>query len=352
MKKIIHMIPKDGLGGVEQAARSLNPDKALDIETVFVCGKTLSDREHIKVIDENIGLDSFCFYFRAFQYLVKNKPEFLICSLWRVSFVGVFYYLYTMLFYREKVRLVVFIHANKYAHLIDKLITKTAISLAAEVWCDSEASREAIFSNSNKNKKIKIISFFVKNIDQKIIPSHIRNNNFVFWGRIAKQKRLDRAVKLFDEVLKESSESLFYIYGPDSGDLNNIKELVKRLGLTEKVKFMGPKKPNHYPEELRSARFFINTSTHEGMAIAVVEAMQLGLIPVVTPVGEVGNYCIDGFNSIYYNESSKNKIIETLNSSELCDSLSSNSVKYWLDHSDYTESFNQNCLRLVSGVGK
>ena len=346
------MIPKDGLGGVEQAARSLNPDSHLDIETVFVCGETLSDKKHIKVVSEDIGLNSLAFYFRAFKYLVNTKPDLLICSLWRVSFVGVFYYLYTMLFYREKVRLVVFIHSNKFAHYFDKFITKIAVSLAGEVWCDSEASRNAILSISSNSGKFKVISFFVKNEGQKITSVHDRKNNFVFWGRIAKAKRLDRAIRLFNEVLKESGESLFYIYGPDSGELGNVQKLVNELNLTDKVIFMGSKKPNHYPEELRNAKFFINTSTHEGMAIAVVEAMQLGLIPVVTPVGEVGNYCIDGFNSIYYNESSKNKIIETLNNSELCDSLSSNAIKYWLDHSDYTESFNQNCLRLVSGVGK
>lgn len=342
------MIPKDGLGGVEQAARSLNPDKALEIETVFVCGKTLSDREHIKVIDENIGLNSFCFYFRALQYLIKNKPDLLICSLWRVSFVGVFYYLYTMLFYREKVNLVIFIHANKYAHLIDKLVTKTAVFLATEVWCDSEASRKAIFPKNRGGRKVKIISFFIKNEGQNIVPYYDRENNFVFWGRIAKQKRLDRAIRLFNEVLKESAESFFYIYGPDSGDLGNVHELVDELNLKDKVMFMGPKKPNHYPELLRNAKFFINTSTHEGMAIAVVEAMQLGLIPVVTPVGEVGNYCTDGVNSIYYNECSKSKIIEILNDNELCESLSRNAVKFWLDHPSYTESFNENCLRLIS----
>ena len=32
--------------------------------------------------------------------------------------------------------------------------------------------------------------------------------------------------------------------------------------------------------------------------MAVVEAMQLGLVPVVTPVGEMGRYCRDGENAI------------------------------------------------------
>ena len=38
MKKIIHLIPQDGLGGVEQAARSLETDNIneFDIKVAFI----------------------------------------------------------------------------------------------------------------------------------------------------------------------------------------------------------------------------------------------------------------------------------------------------------------------------
>ena len=48
-KKVIHLIPQDGLGGVEQAARSLIPYPNLDIDIAFLCGKTLSKKDFIKV---------------------------------------------------------------------------------------------------------------------------------------------------------------------------------------------------------------------------------------------------------------------------------------------------------------
>jgi glycosyltransferase involved in cell wall biosynthesis len=44
--------------------------------------------------------------------------------------------------------------------------------------------------------------------------------------------------------------------------------------------------------------FYLQTSLQEGMAMSVVEAMQLGLVPVVTPVGQIATYCRDGENSI------------------------------------------------------
>ena len=111
---------------------------------------------------------------------------------------------------------------------------------------------------------------------------------------------------------------------------------------------MGEKAPNHYPEEALNSKFFINTSSHEGMAIAVTEAMQLGLVPIVTPVGEIANYCIDGLNSIYYQDSAYEKVLNAINDQTVYDSLSSNARTYWNQKVDYSMDFNQNCQRILS----
>lgn len=341
------MIPRDGLGGVEQAARSLAPNADLDIETVFVCGKSLSDKKHIKVIDEETGLNSFKFYYSGFKYLLNKKPDLLVCSLWRVSLIGVLYSLFTRFFGKKKVKLVIFIHANKFAHIFDKLITKSAVFLSDEVWCDSHASKVSIFPSLNASNKVKVISFFVSIDNDKFIPSTEKINDFVFWGRIAKQKRLDRAIVLFKEIYDRNPESLFYIYGPDCGDLENLKNLVEKLSLSGSVIFKGKKEPGFYPEEALKSKFFINTSSHEGMAIAVVEAMQLGLVPIVTPVGEIANYCNDGINSIYYNEQASGKVFELICNETLYKKMSNESCSYWKERLDYSTDFNNNCLRFL-----
>jgi len=345
--KVIHLIPSDGLGGVEHAARSLKPDVNLDIEVAFICGETLTDKLHIKTIDKNSKLNSLRFYKSGFKHLLNQKPDLLICSLWRTSIIGIAYYLYRRSITEKKLKLVVFIHADKFAHIVDKIITKTIIRLSDEVWCDSDASKVGIFQNNSKDSKLRTISFFIGTLNKKTNDKK-KNNNFVFWGRIAKQKRLDRAINLFKEINKDFPKSLFYIYGPDRGELNGLKELVQKLNLSEKVLFMGEKEPNHYPEEALNSKFFINTSSHEGMAIAVTEAMQLGLVPIVTPVGEIANYCIDGINSIYYNDSAHSNIMRSINDESVYDNLNSNAAEYWDHEVDYSTDFNQNCLRLVS----
>lgn len=346
--KVVHLIPIDGLGGVEQAARSLDPTDKLNIEVAFISGKSLSDKPHIKIIDENSKLNSFKFYKSGFKYLLNQKPDLLICSLWRTSIIGIAYYLYRRSLSEKKLKLVVFIHANKFAHVADKIITKTIIRLSDEVWCDSHASKVGIFKRNSKDSKLKNISFFVRTLDKNLnLNNQQRSNNFVFWGRIAKQKRLDKAINLFKKINEDLPKSLFYIYGPDRGELSSLKELVKKLNLTDKVLFMGEKEPNYYPEEALNSKFFVNTSSHEGMAIAVTEAMQLGLVPIVTPVGEIANYCIDGVNSIYYDKSTHLNVMNSIDNELVYKELSSNTAEYWQHRIDYSTDFNQNCIRVL-----
>ena len=334
--KVVHLIPNDGLGGVEQAARSLDPTDKLNTEVAFINGKPLNIKPHIKIIDEDSKLNSFRFYKSGFKHLVKQKPDLLICSLWRTSIIGIAYYLYRRTVRDKELKLVVFIHADKFAHIVDKIITKTIISISDEVWCDSYASKLGIFKENSENSKLKVISFFIRTLSDSLNSNSVnKSNNFVFWGRIAKQKRLDKAIKLFKKISIDLPTSLFYIYGPDRGELDSLKELVKKLELSEKVLFMGDKEPNHYPEEAVNSKFFINTSSHEGMAIAVTEAMQLGLVPVVTTVGEIANYCIDGINSIHYNDSSYLRIIDSINNPLIYEELSNNASQYWKNNIDY-----------------
>lgn len=345
--KVIHIIPKDGLGGVEQAARSLEfkENKNLDIEVTFLSGKSLSDKEYIKDFPGIKKLNSFSFYSNGLKYLLKNNPDILISSLWRSTIISIPYVLYKRITRKDNFKFVIFIHANKFAHIVDKIITSTAIKLADEVWCDSLASQTGISDAVKHPNKLKVISFLV-NTNHTSTKQNTKKDNFVFWGRLAKQKRVDKAIRLFEQVQRKTPQSLFYIYGPDCGELENLTNLVNELQLQDSIIFMGPKKPNHYPEEVVTAKFFVNTSSHEGMAIAVTEAMQLGLVPIVTDVGEVANYCEDGKNSIYYNNNVLERVLDVINNDTEYKTLSSNALNYWNSKKSYSQDFIDNCLRL------
>lgn len=352
--KIIHLIPEDALGGVEQAARSLQPSKELDIEVAFLRGTPFSNDDIFKEVSgPNVKLNSLQFYINGFNYLLQKKPEVIISSLWRSSIISLTYVLYRKIILRENIKFIIFLHANEFAHVVDRLVTSISFYLSDEIWCDSLATKNNLLKKERFINKSKVISFFTKVKHNH--PKNIeRTNNFVFWGRLAKQKRVDKAIKLFYRINKKAPDSLFYIYGPDRGELKDLKKLVEKLNLADKILFMGDKSPDDYPEEALSSKFFINTSTHEGMAIAITEAMQIGLVPIVTPVGEIANYCKDSYNSIYYDEeeSTAGKVLELLSDLKLYSELSKNAISFWASKLDYSTDFKQNCSRVIMDISK
>lgn len=348
-KKVIHLIPIDGLGGVEQAARSINPSLELDINIAFICGSSLRKESIFKEVSgPKVSLNSPMFYINGFKYLLKEQPDLLMSSLWRSSIISIAYNIYSKTLTKKNSKFVLFLHANKFGHILDKIFTIIAMHLADEIWCDSKATQLAMLKQKKLLKKSKVISFLV-NTDIELFPKESKEDNFVFWGRLAKAKRIDKAIKLFSKVHLSKPNSMFYIYGPDRGELRKLKTLVKDLKLENHVLFMGEKEPGQYPVQATSSRFFINTSSHEGMAIAVTEAMQLGLIPIVTPVGEVADYCKDNQNSIYFKdeETTAKRIIQVLSDQHLQKSLSQNAIAYWNNKLNYSQDFVENCLRVL-----
>ena len=91
--------------------------------------------------------------------------------------------------------------------------------------------------------------------------------------------------------------------------------------------------------------FFIQLSHHEGMAMSVVEAMQFGLVPIVTNVGEIERYCIDYKNSIIYEGLQKtfNKVFELKKSEIDFQEISNNAINTWKNKKLYKEDILNNC---------
>jgi glycosyltransferase involved in cell wall biosynthesis len=84
------------------------------------------------------------------------------------------------------------------------------------------------------------------------------------------------------------------------------------------------------------------------MAMSVVEAMQLGLVPVVTPVGEIPRYCLNGLNSIIVSDDERavEDVLLALNKAETFQSLRRNAIATWDEIPVYKDSVIEACLAL------
>lgn len=326
---IIHLIPRDGIGGVETAARSMaTTDKLIcDFTLILIAGsKVATDCSRIiESVFRSVN-NPFAHYV-ALRKILRSKPDILICSLWRSMFVGLL-----VKIFRPQTRVVCFLHLASTVHFFDFVLNSLMMRYADAVWADSEATLIARYSN-NKNKPTEVISFVLSD-SPAVSCSNLFAPRFVFWGRLHHQKGIDRAIEFIAEVVKSVSQTQFEIWGPDDGERAKLLAQVRERGLTDHVHFMGPADPSQLQEIASGHAFYLQLSRSEGMAISVVEAMQLGLVPIVTPVGEIAKYCCSGKNSIIFEDPNNptsivNALLELLHNESEYRKLQSAAQKYW-----------------------
>jgi len=284
VRKVIHLIPYDGIGGVEIAAKSMlrviAEDLDFQVETIF---------PPVAASNQWVMLKPFWFL-RIVLSLMRRKPDVLIVSLWRAYAVGVL-----LKILRPRLRLVLFLHFPKDVHGLDRFFSRLAAHLSCNIWADSNETLARRLPNLY-SYKYKVISFVTSRIAELSVKP-VRPV-FIFWGRIHAQKGLQRALQIFAGVHSQIPQARFYLIGPDRGELENLRKLAGTLELKDALHFLAPMNFVEIQQRAAEASFYLQTSELEGMAMSVVEAMQLGLVPVVTPVGEIAHYAEHNKNAI------------------------------------------------------
>lgn len=289
MRKVVHLIPYDGLGGVEEAARSLlgEPVSDVDFQIEYLFPKVSSRTDRAKT-------------FNVFQMLsvsialVRTPPDILILSLWRSVAAGL-----VVKLFRPRTRLVLFLHNSRDAHFADRAMTRAGARFASAIWADSAATLERRLPKPY-SAPTKVVSFVLRKIDAACVPNPDGKPTpvFAYWGRFSEQKNIPRALRLFSEFLKHFPLAHFHLIGATAKEKEPWRDRVRAAGLEQNVTVHEAMSFEDITVIAAEASFYLQTSNYEGMAMSVVEAMQLGLVPMVTPVGQIGHYCRDGENAV------------------------------------------------------
>lgn len=292
---IIHVVPVDGIGGVEAAARSMAERERRagerSFELVLIAGKSISMSGAAILPSPYRSPDNPLAQLRALRLVLRRRPRVLILSLWRSVPVGLLARLF-----RPSLRLVYFLHSERNRHLADRLLSGLAIRFADELWCDADATRRGRLQPCDR-ARTRVLSFVISRL-RPLDTTRIVAPRFILWARLNRGKGVDRAIELIALLAEQGIDAQFDIYGPDDGDRQALIALAAERGIGDRVFFHGPITRDDLPTIAADASFFLQLSRFEGMAMAVVEAMQLGLIPVVTAVGEIGQYVKDGANGV------------------------------------------------------
>ena len=337
MSKIVHLIPRDGIGGVESAARSMLQDTQLqcDFYLVFIAGET-SVKDHDAVTVSPFSSENNPF---ALLYTLKRvfsiNPDILICSLWRSIPVSLLAKLF-----RPKIRLVYFLHLASTTHLLDRLFDRLMLCFCDVVWGDSKSTISSRIGFRNGLKK-RVVSFVTRRSPIGMKQCHLAPH-FVFWGRLHSQKGLDRSVNFIRMLIERGCAASFEIWGPDDGEQVSLMNQIEKAGLENAVTIKGPASLNDLNRIAEENCFYLQLSRVEGMAMSVVEAMQRHLVPIVTPVGEIGDYCQHGQNAIVVKDpdhpvEAVNDVISLLQDESRFRQLRISAYNHWSQHILYRD---------------
>ncbi|MFH1841341.1 MAG: glycosyltransferase family 4 protein [Candidatus Nealsonbacteria bacterium] len=151
----------------------------------------------------------------------------------------------------------------------------------------------------------------VKNIE--IIPNGIDLKRFENLNREENRKKLGlkdeflimtvarlEKVKGIDYLIgamKENINCKLFIIGEGS-ERSNLENLVEKLNLKDKVKFIGQISNEKIPEYLAAADCFVLSSLKEGFGIVILEAMAAGVPVIGTGVGGILDMVKDGISGL------------------------------------------------------
>ncbi|MBI2625244.1 MAG: glycosyltransferase family 4 protein [Candidatus Nealsonbacteria bacterium] len=151
-------------------------------------------------------------------------------------------------------------------------------------------------------------------------------------ARLEKIKGLEYligAAKIISKNPPNQHKPVFIIIG-DGSERKNLEGLAEKLGVEDRVKFLGPIANERIPEYLAGADCFVLPSLKEGFGIAILEAMAAGVPVVATNVGGIKDIIEGGKTGILVepeNSEALAKVIsKTCSSGELIGQLVNNAM--------------------------
>ena len=344
--KVVHLIPQDSLGGAETAAREMACAKNLgcDFHLLSLAGEVLAPGQpRLNGLGYKSPLNPLA-QLAAVRKVLSQEPDILICSLWKCVPAAILAKLR-----RPRMKLVAFFHSARRIHTIDRVMHRMLVRFADAVWADSDATLASIGPLASRQSS-RTISFVI-DAAPAVAPAREPRPRFVSWSRIHNDKGMDRAIELIAALVARGVDARFDLWGPDQGPRKALERQASELGIADRIRFHGAVVRPDLPVIADEASFLLQLSRQEGMAMVVVEAMQFGLVPIVTPVGEVRRYCRDGENAVIADVEDlgdeADRVASLLNDPERYRSMSAAAREQWSDCHHYADDICAAALELA-----
>jgi len=254
--------------------------------------------------------------------LINNKPDIVhIHFSWKMSFWRKAIFVILARF--TNVKIILQCHASRfdifYSHagwLRRKLIERILIS--ADIVLTVSNSWKIYFEELLPNLRVKVLH------NPVVIPvskpeHHFNEEIILFLGRIEARKGIFDLLEAVPATIKVNPD-LVYMIGGD-GDRSHVEAIVEELGVQDHVQFLGYIRGEDKEDLFSRATLFCLPSHHEGLPVAILEAMAHGLPIISTYVGGIPEQVIDGENGFLIDpgdvDELSNKISRLLNDKDL-----------------------------------
>ena len=341
MVRVIYIIPKLKVGGAE----ALFSETKEGTYTNFILYKYCLD------LSSNSPVVIFKQFFIFLNFIKQNNISIIISSLWKAHFFSL------IGSYLLRSKTVPFIHSSAYFSLFDKFVSRLILSKSDKCLVDSMVTEQFIQSQFRDIQIVRVSTFLglsITNQDKKIYFENPQQLRFVFLGRISKVKRIDKSVHFLNQLRKllpSNIDILFDLYGPIEVSQKVIDDLKESAKFT--IKFKRSLERDDLYKTLSCYDFYLQMSDVEGMAMSVIEAMSVGLIPIVTNVGEIRKYCKHHFNSFSYETTVEMKVacqdvFQAYSNAEYLNNISNNSMNTTKQYKDFRKDFIHKIDQIIS----
>ncbi len=166
-----------------------------------------------------------------------------------------------------------------FMHTVKQIYLNTATRLAA-------ARYDLLIANSLSDKsKLRTVSDNVVHLPNGVsaLGSFQANGRDVLClGRLAEHKHVERVIAAFAEP--ELANARLHVVGPEWGvSYLDMARLAERHGISERVLLHGRVDGRQLTEIAKSCGIYASASAYEGFGMSLIEAMSVGLVPVVQP---------------------------------------------------------------------
>ncbi|BAM48158.1 glycosyltransferase [Amphibacillus xylanus] len=128
-----------------------------------------------------------------------------------------------------------------------------------------------------------------------ILKPSKNNNNYVTLGRLSPEKNQELLIRAFKRVLNEEPNSRLYIIG-EGTQRKKLMTLIQNLEIEDKVILTGHMDNPYYL--LKMCDVFVLSSNYEGQALAILEALAVGLKVISTDIPGPDNILKQGYGEL------------------------------------------------------